>query len=356
MTYGRDVEGRYRLLGEVIAAVRAEVGSDFPVLVKMNIDDGTPEPGMTPELAAAYAARMVQDGVDCLEISAGATIGAPFVMSRGEAHIEDFARHRAVAGQTTAGPRRRRHAAAAVRGGVQRCGHRPGEGRARGRSSGARGRHAVAVGDAGVRRRRHGRPRLDVPPAGARAGSDRQAQGRSGRSPGVHLLQPLPRGLLPRPPDPLLCERASEEARALLSGAFEDTKAQPTGGDVFKIVGRFEEGEDLGHGSGDQLALADRRTPDAAGVARVVCGGSLGVSRWLVAGSCVAGAHGTGGRNRLITGLPGLRRQGTTRQSTHAAPPLRSAPRRSNRGCVVLRAERRLLDESSGNRLRRSRR
>jgi len=89
--YGGDVDGRYRLLGEVIAAVRAEVGSDFPVLVKMNIDDGTPEPGMTPELAAVYAALMVQDGVDCLEISAGATIGAPFVMSRGEAHIEDFA-------------------------------------------------------------------------------------------------------------------------------------------------------------------------------------------------------------------------------------------------------------------------
>ncbi len=89
--YGRDVDGRYRLLGEVIGAVRAEVGSDFPVLVKMNIDDGTPEPGMTPELAAAYAARMVQDGVDCLEISAGATIGAPFVMCRGEAHTEDFA-------------------------------------------------------------------------------------------------------------------------------------------------------------------------------------------------------------------------------------------------------------------------
>jgi len=88
--YGRDVEGRYRFLGEVIGAVRAEVGSDFPLLVKMNIDDGTPEPGMTPELAAAYASRMVRDGVDCLEISAGGVL-APFVLCRGEAHPEDFA-------------------------------------------------------------------------------------------------------------------------------------------------------------------------------------------------------------------------------------------------------------------------
>jgi 2,4-dienoyl-CoA reductase-like NADH-dependent reductase (Old Yellow Enzyme family) len=89
--YGVDVDGRYRFLGEVIGAVRAEVGSDFPVLVKMNVDDGTPEPGMTPDLAAEYAARLVGDGVDCLEISAGATVGAPFVMCRGEAHTGEFA-------------------------------------------------------------------------------------------------------------------------------------------------------------------------------------------------------------------------------------------------------------------------
>lgn len=89
--YGRDAEGRYRFLGDVIAAVRAEVGSDFAVLVKMNIDDGTPEPGMTPDLAAAYAALMVHDGVDCLEISAGDTAEAPFVMCRGETHPEDLA-------------------------------------------------------------------------------------------------------------------------------------------------------------------------------------------------------------------------------------------------------------------------
>ncbi len=88
--YGSDTAGRYRLLGETIAAVRAEAGDDFPVLVKMNIDDGTPTPGMTPGLAADYAARMVADGVDCLELSAGGLV-APFVLCRGEAHPEDFA-------------------------------------------------------------------------------------------------------------------------------------------------------------------------------------------------------------------------------------------------------------------------
>jgi 2,4-dienoyl-CoA reductase-like NADH-dependent reductase (Old Yellow Enzyme family) len=90
--YGGSDEGRYRILGEVIAEVRATVGSDLLVLVKMNIDDGTPQPGMTPELAAYYASRMAADGVDCLEISAGSTTWAPFLMCRGEAPIDDFAR------------------------------------------------------------------------------------------------------------------------------------------------------------------------------------------------------------------------------------------------------------------------
>jgi 2,4-dienoyl-CoA reductase-like NADH-dependent reductase (Old Yellow Enzyme family) len=90
--YGGSREGRYRLLGEVIHAVRRAVGPESAVMVKMNIDDGTPEPGVTPELAAYYASRMVTDGIDCLEISAGSTTWAPFVMCRGAALTKDFAR------------------------------------------------------------------------------------------------------------------------------------------------------------------------------------------------------------------------------------------------------------------------
>ncbi len=91
--YGGDREGRYRILGEIISAIRASVGREFLVLVKMNTDDGTPESGMTPELAAYYASRMREDGIDGLEISAGSTTWAPFLVCRGEAQIDDFTRH-----------------------------------------------------------------------------------------------------------------------------------------------------------------------------------------------------------------------------------------------------------------------
>ena len=88
--YGASDEGRYRLLGEIVTATRAAVGEDFALMVKMNIDDGVPPPAMSPTLAATYAAWMVRDGIDCLELSAGGGV-APYVLVRGEHHHEDFA-------------------------------------------------------------------------------------------------------------------------------------------------------------------------------------------------------------------------------------------------------------------------
>lgn len=90
--YGGSEENRYRLLGEVIRAVRDAVGDEFIVAVKMNVDDGTPKPGVTPELAVAYAGRLSEEPIDLLEISAGSTHWAPFVMSRGEVPAEEISR------------------------------------------------------------------------------------------------------------------------------------------------------------------------------------------------------------------------------------------------------------------------
>jgi 2,4-dienoyl-CoA reductase-like NADH-dependent reductase (Old Yellow Enzyme family) len=90
--YGGAEEGRYRLVGEVIKTVREAVGRDFPVWAKMNVEEMTPEPGMTPELAASYAKRMWEDGIDCLEVSAGSSYWTPFVMTRGEVPAKEMAR------------------------------------------------------------------------------------------------------------------------------------------------------------------------------------------------------------------------------------------------------------------------
>lgn len=69
--WGGSPENRFRLLGEVLQAVRKRLPPGTPVLVKMNGNDFTPRPGITPELAAVYAGRLADLGVDALEVSCG---------------------------------------------------------------------------------------------------------------------------------------------------------------------------------------------------------------------------------------------------------------------------------------------
>ena len=71
--HGGSEENRYRLLSRIVGGIRQARGAKFVVLAKVNVEDGTPGPGMTPALAADVAARLVADGIDGLELSAGAT-------------------------------------------------------------------------------------------------------------------------------------------------------------------------------------------------------------------------------------------------------------------------------------------
>lgn len=89
--WGGSAKGRFRLLGEVVRTVREQVGVDVPVLVKLVHDDGTPQPGMTPALAADAAARLVELGVAGVELSCGGTSWAPFWMCRGDVPAWAFA-------------------------------------------------------------------------------------------------------------------------------------------------------------------------------------------------------------------------------------------------------------------------
>lgn len=90
--WGGSAAGRFRLLGEVVRAVRERVGDDVPVLVKLVHSDGVPGPGMTPELAADAAGRLAELGVAGVELSRGGTSWAPFQMSRGEVPAREIAR------------------------------------------------------------------------------------------------------------------------------------------------------------------------------------------------------------------------------------------------------------------------
>ena len=70
--YGGSVKNRYRFLGEVMEAVRGAVGSDFPVLIKLSGHDFL-EGGLVPDESVEIARRLVDDGIDAIEVSGGST-------------------------------------------------------------------------------------------------------------------------------------------------------------------------------------------------------------------------------------------------------------------------------------------
>lgn len=73
-TYGGSLEGRCRLLREIVAAVRAATSPDFAIVVRLDGKEFGIEGGITPALAAAHAKAAVAAGADAVHVSA---IGAP---------------------------------------------------------------------------------------------------------------------------------------------------------------------------------------------------------------------------------------------------------------------------------------
>ena len=70
--YGGSLEGRTKLLRDVHQAIRARVGPDFPIIIKINGSDWLPlRAGLeTPELVEV-ARLMEREGVDAVEVSVG---------------------------------------------------------------------------------------------------------------------------------------------------------------------------------------------------------------------------------------------------------------------------------------------
>ena len=88
--WGGSPENNFRLLREIIAAIRNAVGKDRMVMVKMNTDDFTPEQGITPDLAIQYAAWLAELDIAALEVSSGTYY--TFHTARGEVPVDDLAR------------------------------------------------------------------------------------------------------------------------------------------------------------------------------------------------------------------------------------------------------------------------
>ncbi len=68
--YGGDIRNRARMLLQVTREIRDVVGSDYPVMVKLNCRDFV-ENGLTLEDSTQVGAMLVEKGIDALELSGG---------------------------------------------------------------------------------------------------------------------------------------------------------------------------------------------------------------------------------------------------------------------------------------------
>lgn len=67
--YGGDLEGRARFTLEVVRAIRAEVGPEYPILCRVNGEERDVEGGVTAELAARFCRLLQEAGVDGIDVS-----------------------------------------------------------------------------------------------------------------------------------------------------------------------------------------------------------------------------------------------------------------------------------------------
>ena len=88
--YGVTDEGRFRLLQEIILAIRTVIAPGMALLVKLNSCDYTPQGGITPSLAAAYAGRLAGLKVDGIEVSCGNSSLSPWQMCRGRIPVREI--------------------------------------------------------------------------------------------------------------------------------------------------------------------------------------------------------------------------------------------------------------------------
>lgn len=87
--WGGSLENRMRFLIEVYRKTRKAVGKNFPVLIKLNVKDYTIR-GFDIDEAVKVCERLVEEGIDAIEISVGTIFWSIFNMSRGEIPVEEL--------------------------------------------------------------------------------------------------------------------------------------------------------------------------------------------------------------------------------------------------------------------------
>ncbi len=90
--YGGSIENRVKFPVQVLRKVREKVGSEFPVLVKLNLSDGFK--GGFSLNDCRYTAKVLQNhGCDGIVLSGGFTSKTPFFMMRGDVPLKGMIRN-----------------------------------------------------------------------------------------------------------------------------------------------------------------------------------------------------------------------------------------------------------------------
>jgi len=87
--WGGSLDNRARLPLAVVARVRERVGSDFPILAKLNLRDGF-RGGFELEDSVGVAQRLETAGVDAIVLSGGFTSRTPFYLFRGARPLKEM--------------------------------------------------------------------------------------------------------------------------------------------------------------------------------------------------------------------------------------------------------------------------
>lgn len=85
--YGGTAENRARAAVEVLRAIRAEVGENYPVLIKMNGRDFH-ENGLELKDSLQTAKMLEKNGIDAIELSGGLVINEKYLPTRKNIHTE----------------------------------------------------------------------------------------------------------------------------------------------------------------------------------------------------------------------------------------------------------------------------
>jgi 2,4-dienoyl-CoA reductase-like NADH-dependent reductase (Old Yellow Enzyme family) len=89
--YGGSTENRARFITEIVQKARKLVGSEFPVLIKMNFDDFI-KGGLSKDEAINIAKIIVQAGIDAIEVTGGISSDNPLrISAKGIDRVQDEA-------------------------------------------------------------------------------------------------------------------------------------------------------------------------------------------------------------------------------------------------------------------------